>query len=83
MTTQVVVAVISTVALVVGSVLTWRSARRTADDTRIQRLERRVDRLERRNAVLWRYARDLVDHIYREEGPPPPPWPEELLEEPA
>ncbi|AGW42448.1 arginyl-tRNA synthetase [Leifsonia xyli subsp. cynodontis DSM 46306] len=42
---------------------------------RIARLEKRLAELETRERTLWVYTRDLIDHIYRGEGPPPPPPP--------
>lgn len=32
------------------------------------------------NRLLWRYNRDLIDHIYRGNPPPPPPPPSELFD---
>lgn len=74
MSTETTVAVIGAVALLLGAWIKWRG-------TRLGQLEKRVDRLERRNRSLWLYCRQLIDHIYRGKGPPPPPWPEDLLDE--
>ncbi|HEY9409316.1 MAG TPA: hypothetical protein VIQ30_22715 [Pseudonocardia sp.] len=81
------VAVIGAVAGLAGSFLTWwatrrttRQARQAAENGRLAAVETRVDLLETKNAILWRYSRDLVDHIYRRLPPPPPPWPAELID---
>lgn len=56
-----------------------RAARKSGDHSRIQSLERRVDRVEARNMLLWVYCRSLVDHIYEGKGAPPPPMSAELM----
>lgn len=40
---------------------------------RVHRLEDRVDELEEEERYLWRRNRQLIDHIYRTGGTPPPP----------
>lgn len=32
------------------------------------------------NRLLWHYNRQLIDHIYRRAGPPPPAPPRELFD---
>jgi len=66
------------VAMLAAGLLTFRTARRGTDHSRIKSLEDRVDSLERRNQALWRYNRQLIDHVYRGYGPPPPPPPEAM-----
>lgn len=55
---------------------------------RVGKLERRVDSLEARERKLWLYCRQLIDHIWRGRGAPPPTPPEDAFgdfgeEEPA
>ncbi|HEU5223424.1 MAG TPA: hypothetical protein VFU07_07060 [Candidatus Lumbricidophila sp.] len=62
-----------------GGWMSSRVTRKNSDHARIQTLERRVDRVEARNTLLWAYNRSLVDHIYEGKAPPPPPIPPELI----
>ena len=75
---ELYVALPSALALALGSVLTYRAATTTSRHSRIAKLERRQDVLEYRNRRLWTYCRQLIDHIYRRQGPPPPAWPDDL-----
>jgi hypothetical protein len=72
-------AALGAIALALGSVLTYRAATTSSRHSRIARLERRVDVVEYRNRRLWSYCRELIDHIYRRKGPPPPAWPDDLV----
>jgi hypothetical protein len=75
---ELYVALPSALALALGAVLTYRAATTTSRHSRIAKLERRQDVLEYRNRRLWTYCRQLIDHIYRRQGPPPPAWPDDL-----
>lgn len=48
---------------------------------RLAAVERRQDELDRRNRALWLYCRQLIDHIWRELGPPPPNPPDTIAGE--
>jgi len=62
-----------------GAWITARVAGRNGKYSRIKDLETRVDLVERRNALLWNYNRQLIDHIYQGTAPPPPPMPEGIV----
>lgn len=61
---------------VVGTYWGTRQSSRSTDHARIATLEARVDTLEHRYQLLVVYAQQLRDHIYRQDPPPPPEWPD-------
>lgn len=62
----VTVALIGLVAAIAGSYLTVRA---------------QVRLVQKDNALLYLWNRELVDHIYRGSGPPPPAPPQGLFKE--
>jgi len=62
-----------------GAWITARVAGRNGKYSRIKDLENRVDLVEKRNALLWNYNRQLIDHIYQGIEPPPPPMPSGIV----
>lgn len=75
------VAIIAGVVALAGAGLSLHQAQRARRDNRTERLEARIARAERDNRLLWLWCRQLVDHIYRGESPPPPPAPAGLFED--
>lgn len=49
--------------------------------SRVAAVERRVDELDTRNRALWLYCRQLIDHIWRGRGAPPPDPPDVIAGE--
>lgn len=70
-TTGIIVAAIGALAIVGAGIV-------TAAGSAWVWLYRRVLRAEAHNQALWRYTRDLIDHIYRGRGAPPPEPPESI-----
>lgn len=73
-------AAIVALATVAAALIAGTVALVTHRMSRLAKVERRMDALDGRNKRLWMYCRQLIDHIYRGLGPPPPPWPDELLD---
>lgn len=48
---------------------------------RIATLEKRLALMEGRERQLWNYCRELIDHIYRGRGAPPPTPPKGIFGE--
>lgn len=48
---------------------------------RLAAVERRQDELDTRNRALWLYCRQLIDHIWRGRGAPPPDPPDSIAGE--
>ena len=76
----ITVAVIAATAAVVGAVLAARSARSARAANRVSELEKAIEELHTDRHMLWLYARELIDHIYRGKPPPPPAPPPRLFE---
>jgi hypothetical protein len=67
----VIIALVALVGAVVTAAFVFLTARQSD-------LRRRLDTLEKQDRLLWAYCRQLLDHIYRGHGPPPPA-PDHLL----
>lgn len=78
--TQITLTVIG--ALIGAAFTLWAAvltSKQKTQESLIDDLGARVERLERQNAVQANYIADLRGHIYEQKGPPPPPFPEGMI----
>ncbi|ADB09265.1 Uncharacterised protein [Bifidobacterium dentium] len=75
MTFDVLIALITTGGVIVGALLGFAgtSVRNRLDAYRI------AQDMQQDNQKLWQWNRQLVDHIYKNLGPPPPRPPDDLF----
>jgi len=75
----VVVGLLAAVAAIIAALIAADSAKQARQANRIPELEEMIVRYRADLQRLYLYNRELVDHIYREVGPPPPPPPAGLF----
>lgn len=75
------VALLAAIATLAGAIFTYIQARAAHRENRQEHLEARLSRTERDNRLLWLWCRELIDHIYRGDDPPPPAAPTRLFED--
>ena len=75
----IIVATLGMVATVVAAAIAARSARSARRSNRVDEVELLLDGYRKDTQRLYLYNRQLVDHIYRDLGPPPPPPPAGLF----
>lgn len=63
-----------------GGWLTYLTSRRSSDSNRLDTLNTRVDKLEKRGVKLINYAQKLRQHIEDGNPPPPPDWPNDIFD---
>ena len=78
---DIITAALGAAAVVAAALLTYVAARRGKDMDRVAAVEAKLDKVTITNQKLWRYCRELVDHIYTGAPPPPPPFPANLFDD--
>lgn len=73
------VAILALSGSTIAAILAARSARSARSANRVEQLEDTIEQLHTDRHMLWFYCRELVDHIYRGNPPPPPAPPEGLF----
>lgn len=76
MTENVIIAIVGVVGVVAGA---FAQQLVTAARDRMEAY-RLAQQMQSDNALLWQWNRQLVDHIYKRLGPPPPEPPENLFD---
>lgn len=68
--------ILTTLVILVGTWLTFRSGAQSAAMARLQTLETRIGTMENNFEKLRQYAHMLRQWIIDERPPPPPDWPD-------
>lgn len=76
MSEEVIVSVVGVAGVVLGAIIQTVA---TASRDRLEAY-RLAQQMQTDNALLWQWNRQLVDHIYKGLGPPPPEPPENLFD---
>lgn len=66
-------AVVAATAAITAAVIAARSAKSARDANRVSELEDAIEQLHTDRHMLWYYARQLADQIYRMGGTPAAP----------
>jgi len=78
-TVTVIVGLIATVGAIIAAIIAANSAHQARRANRVDELEELLAKYQKDIHRNYLYNRELVDHIYRDLGPPPPPPPPGLF----
>lgn len=83
MATEVIVAIIAFMGIIITALLTYLGVKRSSDSSRVTHLETRLNNSDAINRGMWIWNRGLQDQVYRRDEPPPidaPEWLKTLLD---